>query len=121
RVPSGLDPPAKTYRLWHQHYMEKYGVTNPDFGRYTVAARKYAAKNPNAWFYNRPITLDDHQSSRWIVEPILRLLDCCQESDGGVALVLTSADRAKDLKQTPVRVEVATEATTMSGDEMHSC
>ena len=45
--------------------------------------RKHAATNPKAWFYRQPITLEDHQNSRWIVEP-LRLLDCCQESDGGV-------------------------------------
>ena len=63
----------------------------------SVVDRKHAANNPNAWFYERPITLDDHQSSRWIVEPILRLLDCCQESDGGVAFVVTSAERARDL------------------------
>ena len=74
-----------------------YGLTNEDFGRYTVVARKHAATNPNAWFYERPITLDDHQNSRWIVEPIMRLLDCCQESDGGVAIVVTTAERADDL------------------------
>ena len=61
---------------------------------------QHAATNPNAWFYQRPITLEDHQASRWIVEPILRLLDCCQESDGGVALVVTTADRARDLPAT---------------------
>jgi acetyl-CoA acetyltransferase len=84
------------YALWWQRYMHEYGVTNEDLGYYTVQARAYAANNPNAWFYNRPITIEDHQSSRWIVEPVLRLLDCCQESDGGVALVLTSTERAKD-------------------------
>ena len=84
-LPFGLDTPAKMYALWFQRYMHEYGVTNEDFGRYTVVARQHAATNPNAWFYERPITLDDHQTSRWIVEPILRLLDCCQESDGGVA------------------------------------
>jgi acetyl-CoA acetyltransferase len=70
--PYGLDTPAKMYSLWFQRYMHKFGLTNADFGRYSVVARKHAATNPNAWFYNRPITLDDHQNSRWIVEPILR-------------------------------------------------
>src|SRR3954452_7159366 len=102
-IPYGLDTPAKIYSLWYQRYMDQYGVTNADFGRYTVAARKYAAKNPNAWFYNRPITLEDHQASRWIVEPILRLLDCCQESDGGVAMVISPLDRAKDGPNPPAK------------------
>ena len=88
----GLDTPAKMYSLWFQSYMHRFGLTNADFGRYTVVARAHAATNPNAWFYERPITLEDHQASRWIVEPILRLLDCCQESDGGVACVVTSAE-----------------------------
>ena len=52
--------------------MDEFGVTNEDFGRYTVVARRHAATNPNAWFYERPITLDDHQQSRWICEPVLR-------------------------------------------------
>ena len=93
-LPFGLDTPAKVYSLWYQRYMHRYGVTNEDFGRYTVVARKHAATNPNAFYYQQPITLEDHQESRWIVEPILRKLDCCQESDGGVALVVTSMDRA---------------------------
>src|SRR3954469_22100876 len=118
--PYGLDTPAKTYALWFQRYMHRYGLSNADFGRYTVSARRYAATNPDAWFYNRPITLDDHQNSRWIVEPILRLLDCCQESDGGVALIVINADRAKDLRQQPIKIEVATESHTESGDEMHN-
>ena len=96
-LPYGLDTPAKMYALWFQRYMHEFGVTNEDLGRYVVLAREYAATNPNAWFYERPITLADHQASRWIVEPILRKLDCCQESDGGVAVLVTSAERARDL------------------------
>jgi acetyl-CoA acetyltransferase len=107
--PFGLDTPAKIYSLWYQRYMTTYGLTNEDFGRYTVVARRHAASNPNAWFYKRPITLDDHQNSRWIVEPILRLLDCCQESDGGVALIVTSVDRAKSLRHPLVTIEAATQ------------
>ena len=57
-----------------------------------------ARTTPHAFFYEKPITLEDHQDSRWIVEP-LRLLDCCQESDGAVAVVVTSVERARDLKQ----------------------
>jgi acetyl-CoA acetyltransferase len=103
-MPFGAQTPAAWEALGAQRYMETYGVTNEDFGRVSVVLRKHAATNPAAWFYGRPITLEDHQRSRWIVEPVLRLLDCCQESDGGVALVVTSLERARDLKQRPVRI-----------------
>ncbi len=112
----GLDTPAKMYSLWFQRYMHRFGLTNADFGRYAVVARAHAATNPNAWFYQRPITLDDHQASRWIVEPILRLLDCCQESDGGVACIVTTTERARDLRQPVVTVEGASQANLINGD-----
>src|SRR5262249_4996208 len=69
--------------------------------------RKYAATNPAAIFYGKPITLADHQQSKWIVEPVLRLLDCCQENAGAAALVITSLERARNLKQPPVRITAA--------------
>jgi acetyl-CoA acetyltransferase len=119
-LPFGLDTPAKVYGLAFQRYMHTYGLTNSDFGRYPVVARQYAATNPNAWFYKRPITLADHQASRWIVAPLLRLLDCCQESDGGVALVVTTLDRAADLPQVPATVLAATQAHLPDGHEMFS-
>ena len=116
-LPFGLDTPAKMYALWYQRYMNQYGVTNEDLGRCTVIARQHAATNPAAWFYERPITLEDHQSSRWIVEPILRKLDCCHESDGGVALIVRTMDRAKDLIQVPVRV-VATSQSHLGDSQV---
>jgi len=112
----GLDTAAKIYALWYQRYMHHYGVTNEDLGRYVVIAREHAATNPAAWFYQRPITLADHQASRWIVEPMLRLLDCCQESDGGVALVVTSLERARDLPQRLVRIAGASQSHLAGGD-----
>jgi acetyl-CoA acetyltransferase/uncharacterized OB-fold protein len=105
-----LNTPSASYSLWYQRYMHEYGVSNEDLGRYSVVARKHAATNPNAWFYNRPLTLEEHQASRWIVEPVIRLLDCCQESDGGVALVVTSRDRAKASANPAVVVEGASQA-----------
>jgi acetyl-CoA acetyltransferase len=114
----GLDTPAKIYALWYQPYMAKYGVTNEDLARYVVIARQHAATNPRAWFYQKPITAADHQNSRWIVEPVLRLLDCCQESDGGVALIVTSADRARDLRQPGVRVLAASQSHQTNSQEM---
>ena len=90
--------------------MHTFGVTSEDFGRAVVQLRAYAATNPNAYFYGRPITLEDHQASRWIAEPSIRLFDCCQETDGAVALVVTAADRAADTRA-PVVIEVAAGAS----------
>ena len=103
-IPFGAMTPASWGALQAQRYMWKYGLTNADLAHVCVQQRKYAATNPNAWFYQKPITIEDHQASKWIVEPVLRLLDCCQESDGGVAILVTSLDRARDLKQKPVRI-----------------
>lgn len=110
-APYGLLTPAAWVAMNARRYMHQTGATSEDFGRVSVADRKHAATNPKAWFYERPITLDDHQRSRWIVEP-LRLLDCCQESDGAVAVVLTSLERARDLRRVPVRVAAAAQGAT---------
>jgi acetyl-CoA acetyltransferase len=112
----GLDTPAKIYSLWYKRYMETYGLTSEDLGHYVVTARDYAATNPAAWYYGKPITLEEHQASRWIVEPVLRLMDCCQESDGGVALVVTTAERARDLPQPIVRILGAAQSNLRDGD-----
>jgi acetyl-CoA acetyltransferase len=109
-IPYGAMTPASWAALQAGRYMHQYGVTNRDLGYISVQQRAYAATNPKAWFYQRPITLEDHQNSKWIMEPLLRLLDCCQESDGGVAILVTSLERAKDLKQPPVRILGATQS-----------
>lgn len=114
--PFGLVTPASWVAMFAQRYMYEYGVTSEDFGRISVADRKHAATNPNAWFYGKPITLEEHQASRWIVEP-LRLLDCCQESDGGVAIVVTSADRAGP---GAVAIEAAAQGSSEDQESMTS-
>jgi acetyl-CoA acetyltransferase len=102
-APFGMATPASFMAQSARRYMHQYGATSEDFGRQAVIQRNYANKNPNAYFHDRPLTLDDHQASRMIADP-LRLFDCCQESDGAVALVLTGADRAGHLRQPPVAV-----------------
>jgi acetyl-CoA acetyltransferase len=109
--PYGLLTPASWVAMNARRYMHEYGATTEDFGRVAVADRKHAANNPAAWFHGKPITLEDHQASRWIVDP-LRLLDCCQESDGAVAVVVTSLERARDLRQAPVRIAAAAQGAT---------
>ena len=82
--------------------MNTYGTTSEQLGAVAVAARQWAAMNPLAQMRD-PITLEDHQSSRMIADP-LRLLDCCLVSNGAVAVIVTSADRAATLRQPPVHV-----------------
>ena len=118
-APFGLLTPAQWVAMFAQRYLHEYGATSEDFGRIAVADRKHAATNPAAWFYEQPITLEDHQASRWIVEP-LHLLDCCQESDGAQAIVVTTPERAKDLAQPPVLVRAAAQGAGENQDMMTS-
>lgn len=90
--------------------MALYGTTSEQLGAVAVAARKHASMNPNA-VMREPITIADHQASRYIVEP-LRLLDCCLISDGGVCIIVTSAEKAKDMKQPPAFVSGMGQAYT---------
>jgi acetyl-CoA acetyltransferase len=117
--PYGLLTPASWVAMFAQRYMHQYGATDDDLGNVSVACREFAATNPAAWFYEQPITLEDHHASRWIVEP-LRLLDCCQESDGGVAVVVTSVERARDLRQPPAVIEAASQGAGSDQEEMTS-
>ncbi|GAB3488444.1 lipid-transfer protein [Nocardiopsis coralliicola] len=114
-TPFGLSTPAQWVAMFARRYMHEYGATTDDFGRIAVLDRAHAAANPNAWFAGRPITLEDHRASRWIAEP-LRLLDCCQETDGGQALVVVSADRARGLRHPPAVVRAAAQG---SGADQH--
>jgi acetyl-CoA acetyltransferase len=104
--PYGVLTPASWMSLNATRYMHAFGVTSEDFGRAVVQLRDYAATNPQAHFFGKPITLADHQASRWIAEPCIRLFDCCQETDGSVAIVITSADRARDTRA-PIVIETA--------------
>src|SRR5882757_4657609 len=109
--PHGLSTPAAQVAMIAQRYMHWSGASSRDFGVISVADRKHAAKNPKAYFYEKPITIEEHQNSRWIAEP-LRLLDCCQETDGAVAIVVTSPERAKDLKNRPAVIDAAAQGAS---------
>jgi acetyl-CoA acetyltransferase len=108
-APFGVLTPAAWMALNATRYMHQSGATSEDFGRAVVLLRAYAATNPASRFHERPITLADHQASRWIAEPCIRLFDCCQETDGGVALVITRSDRAAD-SRAPVTIAAAAAA-----------
>jgi len=106
----GLYTPAAMIALTMRRYMHETGATSDDFANYSIAARRHAATNPNAFFYGKPITREDYLNSRLIADP-LRLLDCCQESDGGVAVVVVSAERARSLRQKPVLIRGAAQGS----------
>jgi acetyl-CoA acetyltransferase len=90
------------YAMAAQRHMHLYGTTEDHLGIIAVGQRQWAQKSP--WAQMRtPITMEDHHASRWIAEP-LRLLDCCLVSNGAVAVIVTSVERARDLKQKPVYV-----------------
>jgi acetyl-CoA acetyltransferase len=89
------------YAMVARRHMDRYGTTNDDLGAVAVAERAWANRNPAAQFHDSTLTLDDYHRSRWIVEPF-HLLDCCLVSNGGAAVIVTSAERARDLRQPPV-------------------
>ena len=95
-------PLVGAYAMAAQRHMHEFGTTSEDFAEIAVAARYHASMNPKAQ-YQEPITTDDVVNSRWIAEP-LHLLDCCVVSDGGGAYIVTSAERAKDLRKPSVRM-----------------
>ncbi|WP_053741473.1 MULTISPECIES: lipid-transfer protein [unclassified Streptomyces] len=118
-LPFGLLTPASWVAMAAQRYLYTYGLSAEAFGQVAVRGRKYAATNPAAWFHGRPITLADHAASRWIAEP-LRLLDCCQETDGGQAVIVTSVERARELRHPPVVVAAAAQGAGRAQEQMTS-
>jgi acetyl-CoA acetyltransferase len=99
---AGLRAAPERYAVAARRHMETYGTTSEQLGAVAVAARQWAGMNPQAQM-RAPITLEDHQSSRMIADP-LRMLDCCLVSNGAIAVIVTSAERAAALRQPPVHV-----------------
>lgn len=96
----GMRGANSLYAFAARRYMQHFGITSEQFGAVAVAQRQWAVMNPRAQF-RTPLTMDEHQNSRWIVEP-LHLFDCCTVSNGAIAFVVTRGDRARDLAQPPV-------------------
>jgi acetyl-CoA acetyltransferase len=99
---AGITGANHTYAIAARRHMHAYGTTEDDFGAVAVAQRRWATLSPHATM-RMPISIEDHHASRWIAEP-LRLLDCCLVSNGAVAVVVTSAERSRDLPRPPVYV-----------------
>ncbi|MGW7690914.1 lipid-transfer protein [Streptomyces asiaticus] len=118
-LPFGLLTPASWVAMAAQRYLYAYRLTPEVFGHVAVTDRRHAATNPAAYFHGKPITLAEHAASRWIVEP-LRLLDCCQETDGGQAIVVTSVERARDLPRPPAVITAAAQGAGRGQEQMTS-
>ena len=101
----GGNPP---YALAARRHMHLYGTTSEQLGAIAVAQRKWGQMNPHAQM-RKPMTLEDHQSSRLVVDPF-HLFDCCLVSNGAVAVIMTTADRARHLRQPPVYLRAAAQA-----------
>lgn len=91
------------YAMVAQRHMHLYGTTNDHLGSIAVAQRQWANNNPAAQFYDTPLTLDEYRNSRWVAEPF-HLFDCCLVSNGGLAVIVTAAERARDMKKPPVYI-----------------
>ncbi|WP_436777394.1 thiolase family protein [Yinghuangia sp. YIM S09857] len=99
----GLHGAAAAHALHARRHMHRYGTTADHLGAVAVVQREYAAKRPGTLGFGQPITLDDHRASPMVVDPF-RMLDCCRDTDGGVVLLVTSADRARDLRRPAPRI-----------------
>jgi acetyl-CoA acetyltransferase len=116
-APFGLMTPAQICALDARRHMHLYGTTSQQFGRVSVCSYANAQRNPRAVMYGRPLTLEQHQSSRMIADPY-RLYDCCQESDGACAVVVTSSEQAKDGPNPPALIAGAAQGMAR-GDGVH--
>jgi acetyl-CoA acetyltransferase len=118
-MPFGLLTPASWVAMFAQRYMHEYGCKSADLAQVAISARKHAVGNPAAFFHGKPLTLEEHQASRLIVDP-LRLFDCCQESDGGCAQVVTTVERARELRAKGALVRGVAQAAGAEQENMTS-
>src|SRR5260370_920664 len=101
--PYGMSTPAHWIGLRTRRFMAEHRVTQDALAAIAMACYHHAQFNPRAVMYGRPLTRKTYDASRWLVEPF-HLYDCCMENDGAAAVILTSAERARDLKQKPAYV-----------------
>ncbi|MCP5055924.1 MAG: lipid-transfer protein [bacterium] len=118
-MPWGLLTPASWVAMFTQRYMHDFGAKPEDLAEVAIATRDHAVKNPAAFFHERPLTMDEYMNARWICEP-LRLYDCCQETDGGCAVVITTPERAKDLAQPAAVIRGVAQASGDDQEQMTS-
>ncbi|MEQ1888289.1 MAG: acetyl-CoA acetyltransferase [Alphaproteobacteria bacterium] len=106
-IPYGVMSPAQMFAMRCTRHLHETGVTRDTYKAVSLATYAHAQNNPRAVMHGRPLTPEAYDNARWIVEPY-QLYDCCMENDGAAALVIVSADRAKDLKKKPAYILGAT-------------
>lgn len=111
-LPVGCTSAAAMFGLGARRHMHQYGVTREDLAAVAIAFRNHANRNPAALMYEKPLSLEEYFNSPWIVDPFC-LMDCCLESDGAAAFIVTSADRVKDCANGGVAIR-AVEGRTCS-------
>lgn len=109
-LPYGLMSPAQMFAMRVTRFMHEHHMGQEAMAAVALAAYHHAQFNPRAVMYGHPLTREAYYESRWIVEPF-HLFDCCLENDGAAAVILTSAERARDLKQKPAYVMAAAQGS----------
>ena len=116
-LPFGLTAPPQWYALMARRHMHEYGTTAEQFGAVALAMRKHAQLNPAALMHGKPLTMAEYLASPMIASPY-RLFDCSLETDGAAAFIVTSAERACDLRQKPVWIMGGASGQPYPADEI---
>lgn len=116
-LPHGLTAPLQWYALLARRHMHEFGTRPEQLGAVALAMRRHAQLNPRAVMHGRPISMEDYLASPMLADPY-RLLDCCLETDGAAAVVVTSTARARDLRQRPVALLGAACGQPQPADEI---